>query len=144
MVHRRGGGGEWWWFSERARPAEHSRGKHEDPSQEAQHTADRDTDQAKWKQENPDERIQERRQQSQRPADDQQNAPEEEFRHAGLYALPRNRLHRGTDQQPVLRRDRFGNHLRPDAVTLLLEPQRPHHIDGEGAIDPSRESARVA
>ena len=72
----------------RARSAEHSCGKHGQPSQEAQHTTNRDTDQAKRKEENPDEGIQEQRQQSQRPADDQQNAPEQEFRHA-LYTLCR-------------------------------------------------------
>ena len=72
----------------RARSAEHSCGKHQHSSQEAQHAADGDTDEAKWEQENPDERIQEQRQQSQRPADHQQNAPEQEFRHV-VYTLGR-------------------------------------------------------
>src|SRR5688572_1227303 len=38
-----------WWVLQRARAAQHSRGKHQDPSQEAEHPAHRDADKAKWK-----------------------------------------------------------------------------------------------
>ena len=40
------------------------------------------------------------------------------------------------EEQPVLRGDQRGNRLRPDAVTMVLEPHRPHQIHSEGAVHP--------
>jgi hypothetical protein len=41
------------------------------------------------------------------------------------------------DQQAVLRRDIGGDQLRPDAVALLLQLQRPRDVHGQRPIDPA-------
>jgi len=70
---------------ERARSAEHPRGKHEEPAQQAEDPVNRDTDNPEWNQEDPDEGIEQQREQGKRPAEDEQNAPEQEFHHTGRY-----------------------------------------------------------
>jgi hypothetical protein len=68
-----------------ARAAQHSRGKHENAPQEAEHPADGHTNQAKWKQDNPDQRIQKECEDGHGPTDHEQDAPQEEFRHVSQY-----------------------------------------------------------
>ena len=48
-----------------------------------------------------------------------------------------------TDQQPVLRCDLGRNPLRPDAVALLLQAQRPRDVHSQRTIDPRGEVAIV-
>ncbi len=69
----------------RARPAQHSRRKHEYPSQQTEDAIHSDADDAKRKQQNPDKRIEEKCQQRQRPAEHEQDAPEQEFHHTPQY-----------------------------------------------------------
>ena len=47
------------------------------------------------------------------------------------------------EQEPVLGGDRFGYGQRPDAVALLFERYRPHHVHGERAVHPPRQRSSV-
>ena len=50
---------------------------------------------------------------------------------------------RGAKQQAVFWGDVVGNRLRPDAIALLRQAHRPHDVDGDRALHPAGQSARV-
>ena len=51
---------------------------------------------------------------------------------------------RRADQQPVLRRDRRRDRLRPDAIAALLQADGAHRVDGQGLVHPPAQRTRIA
>ena len=50
---------------------------------------------------------------------------------------------RHAEQQPVLRRDRRGNRLRPGAIPARLQPHRPHGVDGQRSLHPAGQRSGI-